>query len=178
MIALYNTLPVPGFPGRSLSTSELALAFRVFKGSLPYPKIVISPVIGLHSRPFTTTFPPLLPNFSPLAYIVNIGFSGFNRGMDVTDPGTLIHELTHVWQGAHALDSSAFMWDSITHQGMELITKVDPYAYAPGKSWFNYAAEQQAHIVEDWFNRGAIESDTDNLFRYVRDNIRSLLWFV
>ena len=163
-------------PGRPLFPAEQALAFRVFKATLPYGKIFISPLIGLSNQPFTTTIPPLIADLGAIGYSINVGMNGFRRGMDTVDPATLIHELTHVWQGAHRLISSQFMWESIAHQAVGWIRGTDPYTYVPGKSWSSYNVEQQASIVEDWFKGG--ESTSDPLYRYIRDDICSLLWFI
>ncbi|WP_437827615.1 hypothetical protein [Sorangium sp. So ce1153] len=154
----------------------MAIATRVFKATLPYHKIFITPIIGLQSRPFTSTVPPLLDLYIlPIAYTVNIGWNGFRHGMDTVAPATLIHELTHVWQGAHRFIASQYMWESITHQAIGWLTSTDPYRYEPGHSWSSYNVEQQASIVEDWFKQG--ERTDDPLYRYIRDDIRSLLWF-
>jgi hypothetical protein len=67
------------------------------------------------------------------------------------------------------------MWESIAHQAIGWVTGINPYRYIPGQSWSSYNVEQQAHIVEDWFKGG--EREEDPLYRYIRDDIRSLLWF-
>ncbi|KYG00567.1 hypothetical protein BE21_07130 [Sorangium cellulosum] len=162
-------------PGRPLFPAEFELATRVFMATLPYPKIFITPLTGLQSRPFTSTVPPLVAGCVPLAYTINVGLNGFIHGMDTVQPATLVHELTHVWQGAHRLISSQYMWESIAHQAMGWIRGTDHYRYVPGQSWSSYNVEQQASIVEDWFARG--ERTDDPLYRYIRDDIRSLLWF-
>jgi hypothetical protein len=162
-------------PGRPLLPGELEIAFRVFKATLPYHKILVTPLVGLYTREFTSTIPPLVAGLLPISYTLNVGLQGFLHGMDKTKPATLIHELTHVWQGAHRLIASHFIWESIAHQAIDLITGTNCYRYVPGQSWSSYNVEQQASIVEDWFKGG--EREDDALYRYIRDDIRSLLWF-
>lgn len=163
---------------RPLYPSEAEIAFRVFKTSLCVGQIYVSPAVGLQSRPFTTTIPPFSPNPGIAAsYVINIGLNGFIRGMTSTvdQRATLVHELTHVWQGAHGLICSDFMYESVTHQVIGWIQGTDPYAYRPGLPWDDYNVEQQAQIVEEWFKRG--ERTSDPLYPYIRDHIRTLLWF-
>jgi hypothetical protein len=168
-------------PLRPLYPSELAIAAKVFVTSVPFLRTYISPFIGLENRPFTTTVPPLVPmprlpvpwvrktHELPCAYVINIGADGFLHGMDQTPKSqrTLIHELTHVWQGANMLLNTGYMWESIMHQGYGWLTSTDPYAYELGRSsFFFYNVEAQAHIVEDWFANGM--NDDDPRFPYIQ----------
>jgi hypothetical protein len=160
--------------GRPLFPAEMEIAFRVFKATLPYNKIFISPFLGFQDLPFTTTIPPLVAGPLASGYSINIGLDGFLHGMDATNrAATLVHELTHVWQGAHRFISSRYMWESIAHQAIDWVRGTDCYRYVPGNTWSSYNVEQQASIVEDWFKGG--ESTTDPLFRYIQDDIRSLI---
>jgi hypothetical protein len=163
-------------PGRPLFPAELKIAWRVFMASLPYHKVLVTPFKGLESRPFTTPIPLFPPATFAIAYQLHVGLDAFRRGLDETSPRTLIHELTHVWQGAHSFFVTSFVLESLAHQGAGYLTGVNPYRYTPGQPWKTYNVEQQAEIVEDWFVRG--ESTTDANYRYITDDIRSLLWYI
>lgn len=68
--------------------------------------------------------------------------------------GVLIHELTHVWQ--FQTQGTAYISDSAYHQTIGTITTGDrnaaySYSIEPGKSFYDYTAEQQAMIVQTWF---------------------------
>jgi hypothetical protein len=78
----------------------------------------------------------------------------------------LIHELVHVWHGEYR---PGFVWNSLWHQ----LIDSDAYAYRSGQDWKTYSVEQQAAIVEDWFNplKGG-ESISDERYRYIEENIR------
>jgi hypothetical protein len=93
---------------------------------------------------------------------------GFGRIREI-----FIHELTHVWQGAHRWLHGSYQVSSLLSQAWSLIRTGDrgnAYDYAAGQDWSSYNVEQQANIVEDWFTSGA--SSSHPLFRYIRDNIR------
>jgi hypothetical protein len=44
------------------------------------------------------------------------------------------------------------------------------YRYELGKNWGEYNVEQQAHIVEDWYDKG-MKSD-DPRYSYIQDFVR------
>lgn len=113
---------------------------------------------------------------------------GFLRDKD--DPGKgvikrgekFVHELVHVWQLEHGSDLL------LVAKGMAKVFGED-YTYTAGKPFSSYNLEQQGSIVEDWFGRhytpdipandrglqsaAATDDTTDELWRYIRDNIRS-----
>src|SRR5262249_25938295 len=69
---------------------------------------------------------------------------------------TLIHELTHVWQGDYDQNMLG-EWTVILKSGCSQLghlTDTDlayAYDYDPSKQWNEYNVEEQAHIVEDWY---------------------------
>lgn len=79
---------------------------------------------------------------------------------------TFIHELTHVWQGFNF--GPWYMLNSLFCQAFMLGFAYD---YQPGRDWDDYNAEQQACIVEDWFQNGM--SVADPRFPYVQNKIRA-----
>ena len=83
---------------------------------------------------------------------------------------TMIHEMTHVWQGTNATLSASFMAKSVVNQ---LRYGSDAYDYRPLADWKSYNPEQQAKLVEDWYYKGlGDQSEGDERFRYVRDFVR------
>ena len=164
---------------RALNPDEQALARRVFSASLILSQVEISDGLGFGNRPWTLC--------GTSVYTIHLGPAGFEDALQDDDlKNTLIHELTHCWQGQNSRLGFGFMIGSICCQTQAYLTqpryepkntvfKIVPsaasaYAYSPGKDWTDYNCEQQAQIVEDWFARGM--STSDPRYRYVRDNIR------
>jgi hypothetical protein len=144
---------------RYLTNSEIALAKPVFRDSLPWNRITISPKLGFRDRPYTWG---RTLNVGPYMY----------KGLDTATKGppTFIHELTHVWQYQHRSYSGSYIFDSAAAQALH---GDDAYQYEPGKPWDSYNAEQQAHIVQDWYVLGLNDDPNDPLFPYIRDVIRT-----
>jgi hypothetical protein len=84
---------------------------------------------------------------------------------------TLIHEMTHVWQGTNSTVAGSYMPKSLVNQARY---GKDAYDYRPLKDWKSYNPEQQAQLVEDWYyqakKRGGGESD--ERYPYIRDYVR------
>jgi len=153
---------------RRLSDPERRQAFRVFGSTIPYDKVALTGTSGIDDRPFTT------PNPWPWdweAWDINFG------SQEVWDAKikkygvkyyweTLIHELTHVWQGHNSDFAASYIFNSLWHQAVDK----DAYAYTVGQAWGDYNVEQQAHLVEEWYALGCKESD--GRFPYIRDYIR------
>lgn len=148
---------------RLLSETEVSLAKKVFAESLPYGAIYLSDALGLQERAYTIPHPVKLGS-----YLIHIGPDGFVDATTAANEDTLIHELTHVWQGVHRSHPLAYVFDSL-HNQARLGTAA--YTYVPGSAWNSYSAEQQAMIVEDWYELGMNEADPR--FPYIRDNIRA-----
>jgi hypothetical protein len=92
------------------------------------------------------------------------GFYGMSH-FDVVKR-TLVHELTHIWQGEHSKWAWSFVFDSVVHQ------LGDAYSYDPSsmKDWDVYNPEQQASIVEHWYRDGSDEDDYR--YHYIVEDIR------
>lgn len=153
---------------RKLSPEERRQAIRVFENTIPYDKVALTGTSGVADRPFTT------PNPWPWdweAWDINFGTKEI-WDKKIAKFGvkyyweTLIHELAHVWQGHNSAFAAGYIFNSLWHQAVDK----DAYAYTPGKPWGDYNVEQQAHLVEDWYSRGCLQ--TDVLFPYIRDHIR------
>lgn len=161
---------------RHLRQSEITLAKRVFGGTLPYDKILLCNNTGANNRPFTNSDPfgdgyylhvgPKIYADATLtsAYDFYKDGSVHSRYCDV-----FIHELTHVWQSKYRTGGYAgVVVSSLVNQ----VLPGDAYSYTEGKKWSEYNVEQQARIVEDWFNAGiGKESTTDSRYKYILGNI-------
>ena len=152
---------------RPLSKRERLEATKVFQATIPLDKIALTGSLGAGNRPFTTPNPwPWDWQSWDIHFGTEqhwqrlIGKYGVNYYWE-----TLIHELTHVWQGHNSAFALGYIFNSLWHQAVES----DAYKYAPGKTWNDYNVEQQAHLVEDWYAKGLQESDPR--FPYIRDNI-------
>jgi hypothetical protein len=150
---------------RKLKPNEVHVALKVFRHTVPYNDILISDGYGVGDRPFTVPISlpvPLLrlPPFYRERYVIHAGDYYKGMGLNGTQDAreTLIHELTHVWQGEHA--TSAYWLFCLAAQ--ELTDA--PYVYDKDfyqSDWEFYDMEQQAQIVEDWFHDGMKSYDPD-----------------
>jgi len=163
---------------RLINQAEITLAQQVFQDQLPYDKIHFASYYLPNNEGVPTTLASvssLVPIRSLRSYTIYFGPKVFSDGADV--PGTrntLIHELTHVWQGHHSQFAWEYMINSLLAQGHAILkdgNRNTAYDYAPGKPWGDYNVEQQASIVEDWFRNGM--RPDDELFTYITDHIRA-----
>ena len=129
---------------------------------------------------------PLLAVTSIMGSLTNkhllfLGPHGYDNAIDYELPNkvpgeTLVHELTHVWQGEHADFQWSYVGNSVGHQCLQVIGGPHPYVYTTGSQWKDYGAEQQAKIVADFFKetQGAFVGVPDNRnFPYIESNIRA-----
>lgn len=159
---------------RQLNQRELSLVQRVFGTTLPHwTAIGIGDGLGFDGRPWTDTGPTNYPQIPHMNFQINMGDAASEdltstahlncsviRG-DGTLAGTLIHEMTHVWQ-YHNDRSRYGVWVSSVNGS---------YTFTPGQAWNEYDVEQQASLVERWYENGA--KPTDPLYGYIRLVIRS-----
>jgi hypothetical protein len=177
---------------RAMNNKEELYAYDVFWGTLPPGnQIGIGDGLGFGDRPWTDKGFDGGARMPFMRYQINLGdmasvdltskqyFGGFGRVCD-----TFIHELTHVWQYGHgdwvkASSVAAQAWEElsteieISKKGLRRVVTNPAYEYTPldhDKTWDDYNAEQQAHIVEDW----NYERDKRNdLFPFISEVIRS-----
>lgn len=163
---------------RLMNQAEIELARQVFQDQLPYSKIHFAGYYLPNNEGVPTTLASvssLVPIRSLRSYTIYFGPTVFSDGADV--PGTrntLIHELTHVWQGHHSQFAWEYIINSLIAQGHAILKEGNrnrAYDYEPGKPWGDYNVEQQASIVEDWFRNGM--RPDDELFTYINDHIRA-----
>lgn len=152
---------------RGLSQLEISVAYhRVFHDTIPYDKIMLSSKLGVGGLPYT------VPDVTSIGrYIISIGTDKYWKARKPEQYwATLIHELTHVWQGYNSFFAWNYTFNSLwwqAHKGQGAYR----YSKAQWFDWDDYNVEQQAQIVEDWFAAGYKTSDPR--WRYIRDNIRN-----
>jgi hypothetical protein len=119
--------------GRLLNDREYSEANGVYQGSIQLLQVRISD--------------------SPNSYSFTVGNNIFITGRDKGDFSTLIHELMHVWQ--FQTKGTRYLPDSIANQitkGRSVTTGAYYYAKPPVRLLSFYAAEQQAMIVQDYYD--------------------------
>lgn len=156
--------------GRGLETIEVAEINNVFGRSLPNDfldqKVMLRDSLGIGGRPYTEISAGIG------RYEIHIGKWGF---VSTTKPkdyyNTLIHEMTHVWQGHYSWWGIAGVW--LSSIKCHICRQMNAYDYGVGnlgKDWGDFGKEEQAQIVEDWY-KGGLQT-ADPRFQYIRDNIR------
>lgn len=154
---------------RPMTAAEITFAKQVFGDTIPWDRIEITNLHSFGGRAFTTPF------IGGKIY-VNLGEAfgdpqHYNKNQDYPVQGQLlIHELTHAWQIAHASLLPDFMCKAVVAQADFDLFGEDVYAYGPaGPAWSQFGPEQQAAIVDGWFQRGM--HPQDQYFTYIRDHI-------
>lgn len=164
---------------RLLNRAEEALARQVFENELPYNKVRIADYYLPGNTGVAVTLAAGAGVFGFLRsltrYTIYFGPKAFADGADAPDfRNTLIHELTHVWQGHHSKFYWSYMLESMFAQGKAIIdhgNRNRAYDYEAGGVWSDYNVEQQANIVEDWFRDGMDANDPR--FTYITGHIRA-----
>jgi hypothetical protein len=119
------------YNGRPLGPEERKLLLGIFGDSVNLDLVEIAFTdLGPKGRPYTFGNTIRVP-----------------RGTKF-DAETLVHEMTHVWQ--YQTRGTGYISDSSVHQ---LISGNDAYVFElePGKSFYDYTAEQEAMIVERYY---------------------------
>lgn len=172
---------------RFMNPSEYEIVERVFGDTLPFRvRIIITNGAGLDNRPFTiptslvTTIlgtaasgflAPLaalggyLTSFVNMAYLMNVGTA--YSDMSSSNQDLLVHETTHVWQGKNSLLAQSYVYNSAINQ---CVLGDSAYDYSAGQNWHSYNCEQQAQIVEHWFEAG--EPQSGDLWGYIDEHVR------
>ena len=181
---------------RWLTEEEWGIAQGVFGDTLPFrQRVFLTDAVGANGRAFAIPTSAVSGAMltaggtlfgapaAALIALVQVGASVVNAGYiigvgparypDMTkSPELLVHEMTHVWQGKNRTLALSYALEAALHQCRQELTDYDAYAFSPGNPWESYNPEQQASIVETWFRKGCNESDTDPLYRYIRDDVR------
>jgi hypothetical protein len=149
---------------RPLKQVEIDEAKTVFLDTVNYDLVSIADKLGLNNRPFTLLHKKAL---SQDEYTLYMGKAIYDGDASL-DWATFIHEMTHAWQGQNHYISSGYMLNSVISQAIDGNTAYD---YAPGQMWGEYNVEQQAHLVEDWYELDR-RSEGSRRFYYIQNCIR------
>lgn len=105
-------------------------------------------------------------------YLIMVGPRLFNGDLFDLEPGTLVHEMTHVWQYKHRTLTEFQGFRAHAHyairgklggRGTDYL-----YTYKIGGSWDDMGFEGQAQLVEDWYNIETM-SETGDRWVYVKN---------
>jgi hypothetical protein len=119
------------FGDRPLSPDECGLILRIFGDSInPDPILIGYTRLSSGGRAYTMGNKILVPAGT------------------LIDAATLVHELTHVWQ--FQTRGTRYISDSVIHQ-LTQGSRAYEVNIVPGRSIYDYAAEQQAIIVEYYY---------------------------
>lgn len=149
---------------RQMTAAEREFVEGVFGGSLPpNDKIILTNLYTVEGRAFT------MPNAAG-QIVVGLGDAyddpmGYVSGPYPTPGQLLIHEIAHAWQIAHATFLPGLVcqgaWDQIRHTFGADVYNPGP----PGPPWGSFNNEQQATIVDRWFQFGATTRSA--LYQYI-----------
>ena len=152
---------------RNLSFDEEQLATGVFEDSLPASKrIFVADGLGplpYLDRPYTEELARMfVVNVGPDYYPDLTGHENYGFGAAAN---LLIHELTHVWQYYHGY--------SVMFRSLWANTGGKKYLYTieDSDAWDDFNVEQQAALVEDWFDGRS--SRTDKRFVFIEKIFRA-----
>jgi hypothetical protein len=172
---------------RAMNDEEIALAFKVFKGTLPIDRILLTNLYnptntsaGFLAREFT------IPGIADGKILVNMGKNFEHtlepdvqqsvRGSSYQARGqVLIHELVHAWQIHHTTFLPGLLCKSLASANY----KYDEAKVREHASWSkSFDLEGQGAIVDRWFgdNRDALDqfkAINDDRFFYVSQHIRT-----
>lgn len=138
---------------RPLYSNERKLLLDIFGNSVNLdPVEVVYTGIGAKGRPYTFGNSIRVP-----------------RGTDL-DAATLVHEMTHVWQ--YQTRGTGYLSDSALHQLSEGQAAYN-VTLVPGKSFYEYPAEQEAMIVEKYYQNSPAGWRTDPEVVRMLEEVRS-----
>ncbi len=129
-----------GAPGVPLTTREIGVARPIFGSSIRYEdvRVVVSSVAA---APTT------------------MGNSIRTTERDIADH-ILIHEMAHIWQ--YQTGGGGYLSNAACAQVIAMLsagTRNAAYAYEPKGDFNSFNAEQQAHVIEDYFQMPNLRSD-------------------
>ncbi len=171
---------------RKMNLAEYEIVTRVMGDTLPYRiRILITNGAGVDGRAFTIPTSLIstvlgmpatgffggvalgyLASAINLAYLINVG-DDYDK-LSGTNQRLLVHETMHVWQGKNSTFALSYVYNSIYNQCVA--GNAYDYKSKIGDSWDTFNVEQQASIVDTWFDNG--EKESDALFPYIKDHVR------
>src|SRR5579871_1112252 len=126
-------LRIPSFGARPLNSQERDLLIRIFGDSINLDAVQIA-----YTR------------------LISSGTAAYTMGNTIlipvgahTSTSTIVHEMTHVWQ--YQTMGTRYLSDSALHQAVEGLRAYD-VDLVPGQSFYSYTAEQQAVIVQRYYD--------------------------
>lgn len=165
-MAFANSYRKNGQP-RNLNQDEINEVVKVFQYSVDLTNVYICRPILTEAGVITVA--SVNDTGSIWKYEILWSTDVYNRSaIQATQHNTLIHEMTHVWQGQHGIYPSVYMlesaWEQFTHGVEDIIDKGEwrtwdvhrgtAYLYNMadiGANWNQFNVEQQASIVESWY---------------------------
>jgi hypothetical protein len=133
-----------GSKERLLTSREERLVKEVFRTARlpPFSQITIADGVNFHGGAWTDS-----------DYQINVGPDLYERDMATAAAGTLVHEMTHVWQYHNGTLTKAHGFGA--HLRASLGGYDDElYSYDLAGSWDDMGFEGQAQMVEDWHEMG------------------------
>ncbi|HEY4058116.1 MAG TPA: hypothetical protein VGM39_15990 [Kofleriaceae bacterium] len=132
-------------PNRALTDGEIAMIKPIFRDGVDYTRV----------RVIDNSFPLQPENvyMTPRGHIYAPG-SLYSADFSLADPNireTFVHEMTHVWQFSNGMDLIARgAVETLKYRGN--YEKAYPYELDASRDLVEYGMEQQASLVEDYFN--------------------------
>ena len=185
IVAGAATVSIMDVDHRPMDVEDIKLARSVFGDSIDYSRILLTNMTHPTEPGRKFAFPSLGKTI-----MLNLGDAAFNDPRGYTDPANgynlpgqvFIHELMHAWQYTH--HSLFEMLCNYSENYDYFDTARDRIADNSwhGRAWNGFKVEQQAHIVDDWFEAfatapdgglGSFDALNDPAYRFVRDEIRS-----
>ena len=132
------------------------------------PTSLISTLGATTAAGFLGLLAGYLTSFINVGYLMNVG-GAYQKSLNLgsqRDKNLLVHETAHVWQGHNSKLSLTYVFKSCIDQ----CTLSNAYNYQIGQDWHSYGVEQQAQIIEDWFDKGELRSG--DLWNYIENYVR------
>jgi hypothetical protein len=136
-----------GDNARALLKGEIALIRRVFRTAQLPPLIQVSIADGVNFNGGAWT---------DSDYQINVGPRLYDSDLSITEPSTLAHEMTHVWQYYNKTLSKGHAFTAHARASLGGFED-DLYKYDLDGSWYDMGFEGQAQMVEDWYDMGMKE---------------------
>jgi hypothetical protein len=152
---------------RNLTREELGLANRLFGGTLPADRVLLTTDGKFTCARFDAKI------------LIHLDVTHFSDPL-TTKPELLVHQLTHAWQFVHdGQFTGAFAEFAVLGAQIQpLCTAASEYETADlgVKAWSLFSFEQQAAIIEQWFRRHAPDFEgsaarEDPAYSYVTKNL-------
>jgi hypothetical protein len=186
---------------RPLRPNEIQTAQPVFLGTLPLNRVLISPLSGASSRPFTVpgtlimtvmyTSGFLIPGVNSVLlgaalleslydkYVIFLGPQGYRNALNHpfdTESEFPYPGQTFIHELTHVWQghNQAFPWDYVYHSIVNqcmMGTSAYSYNVTNQPAWNSLHVEAQARVVQNWFANGSPTYGT--LYAYVVSNIQA-----